>query len=191
MAMSHRVATRKVRNVRRPTGSGAIAEFAPVLFIFFLVILFPLINLIGFATSSATVLMITRQAASIAGSSTTWQDALNGMDQEIKKWKNSGFGKFANITPLGGYNGSGADMYIASTNLSSGGTTYGTKNSGLGGPADTQNNIYEYQIRTQFTINPWLNMSGMPFIGSVPIVGKPANCAYVANSNAEHPEGLQ
>lgn len=189
--MGHRVATCRTRRMRRPTGSGAIAEFAPVLFIFFLVVLFPLINLIGFATSSATVLMITRQAASVAGSSTTWQEALNGMDQETKKLRNSGFGKFANITPLGGYNSCGADMYIATTNLSTGGTTYATKNSGLGGPADTQNNIYEYQIRTQFTINPWLNMSGMPFIGSVPIVGKPANCAYIANSNAEHPEGLQ
>ena len=189
MATGHRVRT--PIKIRRCTGSGAIAEFAPVLFIFFLVILFPLINLIGFATSSATVLMITRQAASIAGSSTTWQDALAGMDTETQKWKNSGFGKFANITPLGGYNGCGADMYIATTSLSSGGTTYSTKNSGLGAAADTQNNIFEYQIRTRFTINPWLNMSGMPFIGSVPIVGKPASCAYTANSNVEHPEGLQ
>jgi hypothetical protein len=189
MAMGHRV--RSKIKIRRSTGSGAIAEFAPVLFIFFLVILFPLINLIGFATSSATVLMITRQAASIAGSSTTWQEALSGMEQETQKWKNSGFGKFASITPVGGYNGSGADMLIATTNLSSGSTTYSAKNSGLGAAADTQNNIFEYQIRTQFMINPWLNMSGMPFIGSVPIVGKPAGCAYTANSNVEHPEGLQ
>ncbi len=187
--MGHRVRTQL--RIRRTNGSAAIAEFAPVLFIFFLVILFPLINLIGFATSSATVLMIARQSASIAGSSTTWQDALAGMQQEATKMQNSGFGKFANIQPLGGYNASGVDMYIATTSLSSGGTTYGTANSGLGAPADTQNNIYEYQIRAKFTINPWLNMSGMPFIGSVPIVGKPADCAYNANSNVEHPEGLQ
>jgi hypothetical protein len=191
MGCRTRALIRKHRHIRRCTGSGAIAEFAPVLFIFFLVILFPLINLIGFATSSATVLMITRQSASIAGASTTWQDAVAGMEQETTKWKNSGFGKFANITPVGGANGCGADLYIAQTNLSSGNTTYGSKNSGLGAPADTQNNIFEYQIRTQFRINPWLNMSGMPFIGSVPIVGQPANCAYIANSNVEHPEGLQ
>lgn len=193
--MGHRIRTRSLirtrSGVRRSTGSGAIAEFAPVLFIFFLVILFPLINLIGFATSSATVYMITRQAASIAGSSTTWQDAVKGMEQETTKWKNSGFGAFANITPIGGSSGTGADLYIAATNLSSNVTTYSPANSGLGTPADNQNNIYEYQIRTKFQINPWLNMSGMPFIGSVPIVGKPAGCSYSANSNVEHPEGLQ
>lgn len=189
MAMVPRV--RMPQRRRNCRGSGAIAEFAPVLFIFFLVILFPLINLIGFATSSATVLMITRQSASVAGSSTTWQEALTSMEQETTKLRNSGFGKFANITPVGGYNGCGADMYVAATGLSSGNTTYSTKNNGLGGPANTQDNIYEYQIRTSFMINPWLNMSGMPFIGSVPIVGKPAGCAYIANSNVEHPEGLQ
>ena len=68
---------------RNQYGGGATtAEFAPALLIFFLVILFPLINLIMFAAGVGTAYLAAKQAASRASTQSTYTEALNVVQQE-------------------------------------------------------------------------------------------------------------
>src|SRR5262245_14537088 len=91
------------RRKRNQVGSGgAAAEFAPALIIFFLVILFPLINLIMFATGYGTGYLCAKQCASRASTQNTFTDALNVVQQESATFVASGFGQFTKLAPIGG-----------------------------------------------------------------------------------------
>lgn len=175
--------------LQRRSQTGSIAEFAPVLFIFFMMILFPLINLIGYGTACATVQFIGTNCASAAQNAASFGDALSAVETMSNGLCSSGFGKFANLSPQGGYKGCGVDVYLIEIDYSNNNRqTYGP-NTGLPHPYDSSK-IYEYQTRCNFQINPFLNLSGVPGIGSVPIVGKPSFMASNSCRSSEHPEGL-
>ena len=175
--------------LQRRSQVGSAAEFAPVLFIFFMMILFPLINLIGYATACATVSFIGTQCAGAAQNASSMGDALNAVETMSNSLVNSGFGRFANLQPTGGYKGCGVDVYLIEIDYSANNrVTYGP-NTGLPSTYDPAK-IYEFQARCNFQINPFLNLSGVPGIGSVPIVGKPSSMAYNCCRSSEHPEGL-
>jgi hypothetical protein len=168
---------------------GSIAEFAPVLFIFFMMILFPLINLIGYGTACATVGFIGTNCAQAAQNASSFGDALNAVETMSNNLLNSGFGRFANLKPVGGYKGCGVDLYLIEIDYTNNNrVTYGP-NTGLPSNYDSAK-IYEYQARCNYQIMPFLNLSGVPGIGSVPIVGKPSAMAYNSCRSSEHPEGL-
>ncbi|HNB23512.1 MAG TPA: hypothetical protein PKZ32_13910 [Candidatus Melainabacteria bacterium] len=176
-------------HLRRRSQTGSIAEFAPVLFIFFMMILFPLINLIGYGTACATVQFIGTNCATAAQNASSFGDALNSVESMSKGLVNSGFGKFANLSPQGGYKGCGVDVYLIEIDYSNNNRlTYGP-NTGLPHPYDSTK-IYEYQTRCNFQVNPFLNLAGVPGIGSVPIIGKPTAMASNSCRSSEHPEGL-
>ena len=179
---------RKFKTTRR-NQIGSIAEFAPVLFIFFMMILFPLINLIGYATACATVSFIGTNCAQAAQNAASYDDALKACEAMAKGLTSSGFGKFANLVPQGGYKGCGVDLYLIEINYASDTRQTFGPNTELPHAYDASK-IYEFQARCNFRINPFLNLSGVPFIGSVPIVGKPSAMASNCCRNAEHPEGL-
>ncbi len=168
---------------------GSIAEFAPVLFIFFMMILFPLINLIGYATACATVSFIGTNCAQAAQNSSSFGDALSSVQTMSNNLLNSGFGKFANLKPVGGYNNCGVDLYLIEIDYTNNTRVTHGPNTGLPTPYDSAK-IYEYQARCNYQIMPFLNLSGVPGIGSVPIVGQPSAMAYNSCRSSEHPEGL-
>src|SRR5579883_1061443 len=120
------------RHCRNQIGAGAAAaEFAPALIIFFLVILFPLINLIMFACGAGTAYLCAKQCASRAGTQSTFTDALNVVQQESASFVASGFGQFAKMTPVGGIGGSGINLSVVSTPYGGGTAIQSTANTPL------------------------------------------------------------
>src|SRR5438477_6721795 len=91
---------------RRTRGSASLAEFGPALFVFFLFILFPMIDLLGVATGFATVNFIATQAAAAASVSSDYDAAMSAAMQKVQTLSSSGFGAFAKLVPSGGYNNS-------------------------------------------------------------------------------------
>ena len=174
---------------RRRTGSST-AEFGPALIVFFLVILFPMINLIAMGTGAGTIYLLAKESAGKAGNSTTYADALTAAENAAVQICSSGFGQFAKLKPVAGYNGSGIDLYVSDTNISSMSTnTYGPNNP----PpisVDTSTNVYTYDVRATFDMGPFVDMGAVPFVQDVPGVGKPARLSFLASSAAEHPEGI-
>lgn len=178
------------RRSRNQQGSALQGEFAAALTIFFLVILFPLINLIGVATGAGTLYFMTTQGASSAGTSATYGMALDAMEATINTIRTGGLGQFAKLAPVGGYSGTGANLFVIVTPTSGGMSTYYGPNSPYVAVLDTENNIYEYQVKTTYDVGPFLDLSMLPFVGNVPGIGAPMRLEYVAHSYIEGIDGL-
>ena len=168
-----------------------MSEFAAALFVFFLIILFPLINLIGVATGIGTQYLMTQQSASSAANSGTYGEAITAMRDRSKEFMNTGFAKFAKLNPVGGFANSGADLYVIETDIGTGqSTTYGP-NSSVTGTVDADNKVYEYQVRSTFNVGPFMNLSALPFIGNVEGLGKPITFNITNEKLVEHIGGIQ
>lgn len=170
--------------------SATTAEFAPALIIFFLVILFPLINLIMVATGAGTAYLAAKQCASRAGTQATFTEARNVVVQESGIFVASGFGQFAKLAPIGGISGSGITLRVVSTPYGGGAPTVHPANSPLAAAATPDTNTYEYRVDANFNIGPFMNLSSLPWIGGVPGLGPPMQMNFTATASTEFPEGL-
>lgn len=144
---------------------------------------------------AGTLYFLTVQGANAAGVSATYDDALAGMEREVNKVTNSGFGQFAKLTPVAGYSGCGADLYVIENRPTA--SKIGPAGAYILGPNVAWNGwlmpnfgIYEYQVRTLFDVGPFVDMSTVPFIGNVPGLGCPVRLSFVAQRNVEYPGGL-
>lgn len=188
---------------RRRQGS-SLAELAPVLFVFLFMVLFPMINLMGYVTGLATVALITTNCAVVAQNSNSFADALLQAKLTATLLANSPFGKFAHLHPIGGFGATGIDLYIDQTdpNDSQNNLSYGPN---IGMPASASPNlalppgpsnqppsnyVYQYRVQAHYVAKPFLNLAGVPFIGSIPMLGKAAPISYTACRLIEHTESL-
>ena len=179
------------RKKRRTIGA-SIAEFGPALFVFFFIILFPLINLIAMGTGACTVYLIAKQCATKAGDSATFGDALISAEAAAFDLYDGGFGKFANLVPVDGFNYSGMDLYITDTNINSNvSTRHGPNTPFVPVAVNPNEHLYTYDAVCTYDVGPFMNLHAIPFIGDVPGVGVPARLTFTASRNIEHPEGLQ
>lgn len=180
---------RTMRTKARPRSGATIAEFGPALFLFFF-ILFPLMNLVGYAWCVATATLIAHDCARAASESSDYPAALSAMQNRVQQDLASGFGTFAHLAPFGGYANCGADLYVTVTDVNTqASVTYGP-NSPVPPPIDATKNIYEYQVKTLFDVKPCLNLAGLPFIGSTPMIGHSSRLNTVAFRAVEMPQGL-
>lgn len=175
---------------RNQIGGAQMAEFAPALIIFFLVTLFPLINFLGFAMGTATAYLAAKQCASRASTQGTFTEALAAVQAESNYFINSGFGKFAKMVPIGGIGGSGINLSIVSTPYGGGTAITNTVNTPLAGAATPNSSTYEYKVQASYNIGPFINLSPLPWIGTIPGLGPPAPMTFTATGSAESPEGL-
>ncbi|MBX3075878.1 hypothetical protein KF913_18355 [Candidatus Obscuribacterales bacterium] len=179
------------RRQRQSIGA-SIAEFGPALFVFFFIILFPLINLIAIGTGAATVYLIAKQCATKAGDSATFGDALISSEAAAYDLWGGGFGAFANLVPVGGFNNSGVDLFVVDTNISTNvSQRFGPNTPFISGAVNPDEHLYAYEAVATYEVGPFMNLNSVPFIGQVPGVGRPARLSYRAARNIEHPEGLQ
>jgi hypothetical protein len=167
-----------------------MAEFAPALFIFFLIILFPLIDLMGLAVGSATITLLARQAAVRAANASNYDEACDNVQTEAVSMTNSGFGKFAKLKPMGGAKGCGVDLYVKRTDITTNATDACGPNQECPAPIDSTKYIYEYSTSATFGVGPFVNLSSVPFIGNVPGIGQPAVMTMVYHMAVENPSGL-
>jgi hypothetical protein len=167
-----------------------MAEFAPALFIFLILILFPFINLFGYLCGVATAQLIANQCATAAAVSQTYPDALTATTDTAVQLTNSILGQFGRLQPVGGYKGTGVDVYVAVTNIGSNITTIVGPNQPVPGPIDTTNNIYEYEAQVTYNVGPFISMAGLPIVGQLPMLGKPAQFIFAVQKAAEYPDGL-
>jgi len=179
---------RSQRQAGRKAGA-SVAEFGPVLVILVLITIVPLTNLIFFLAGYVCVSALCQSCATDAANSATFGEALVNVRKRALSTAGSGPGKFFKLQPVGGYEGCGIDLYIATTNLANPnvGQFFGP-NSGL--PSSTAANgattMYEYNIRSQFGIGPCMDLSALPLAGTLPMVGKPVTVELSTSRAAEH-----
>lgn len=175
---------------RRAKRGSSLAEFGPVLFVFLFFALFPALDLMAVAVGTASISLAARQGASAAASSADYGSGLTAMERDVNAVRNSGFGHFLNLRPIGGINGCGADLWIEKTDIGSNALQYCGPNSKAPTPIDSTTFIYEYACIASFQVGPLCNLGAVPFIGSVPGLGPPAQIRYCAQSAVEYPTGL-
>lgn len=176
--------------IRSNSGIATLAEFAMTLFVFFLITLFPLINLMGVATGSMTVMLLARQTASRAAISANYDDACDNVEREAMMFVNSGFGKFAKMKPQGGSNGCGTDVYVNRTEILTGQTKTCGPNKRCPGPIECDKYIYEYSTHSKYSIGPFISLAAVPCLSDVPGVGKPVLIQMHYSMAVENPQGL-
>ena len=165
--------------------SGSLAELGPALTVFFLVLLFPLINLIGLAMGYGTVYFAAKQCASSAGTSLSYSDALVKASQTASTLTSSGIGQFSKLVPVAGSGGSGMDLFILETNVASQTSSSYGPNTPMSGSVN-DGCLYEYQTVLTYDVGPFLPLGSLPFVGDVPGVGSPVRMTCVAHSYIEH-----
>ncbi len=178
----------------RERGS-SMMELPPALLVLFFAILFPLINLMGLAVGTATIAMIGQQTVQAAANASNYGQALSGMQTCATNMMNTGFAKFAKLTPVAGYKQCGADLYVVITAIAPNpnGTVNvqsSAANKSINQAIDTTKNLYEYQTRVVYRIVPFINMSGIPLVKNIPGVGADSEIQWVSTSNVEFPDGL-
>lgn len=176
--------------VRSQNGASAISEMGVALFVFFFFALFPLINLVAYATGAATVWFMSVQCAGGAANSRNFPEALQTVQNLSDNLRQGGFGKFAKLISGGGYNGCGTDLYTTVTEIATAQALIYGPNQPFAGTIDTTKYIYEATACAQFEAEPFLPLGSIPFINNVPIVGKRANLVFVCNRAMEDPEIL-
>lgn len=176
--------------LRRPRGS-SLAEFGPTLWVFFIVICFPLVNLVSFLTGVSTVMLTANLGARQAGSAQSMTEAVNAVNKTVTDL--STFQTFSRMTPTGGV-GNGATLTAIVTQTGSG-TTQRYSPPAVAGRIDVSDNaqnaaVFQYEVKAAYDVAPLFNFAGVPGLGDVPILGKAVPVEFNSTASVEHPEGL-
>lgn len=172
-------------------GRGSLHEFAPAIFILLLLFLVPLLDLAGLAVGYGTVFFICLQSASTASTQTNFDGSLNALERCAGTLNQSGLARFSRLQPVAGYRGLGSDIFIDVTNWRAGHTSasFGP-NTPIPPPIDVSTNMYQFNVRSTYDVGPLLAISGLPVLGDVPGLGRPARITVAVQRQAEYPLGL-
>jgi hypothetical protein len=178
----------------------AIAEFGPVLWMFLILFVVPLLDLVSFACAVGTIMYVANFGARTAGGAETFSAAKTQvMSMETRMLP---FIKFAKSTPTsGGPSGITVLVVVTPTGGGSGPapfTTPGSIPNSTPDPAfpnaqsqyNTENSVYQYLVTCSYNVMPMFNGSGIPIIKNIPVIGKPVPVTYTATAPVEHVEGL-
>lgn len=180
----------KNRRKNRPTHGSGIAEFIPALFVFLFIIALPLINLLTFTMGFANVALLGTQCAVDAANASSYPDALSKVQSRANSITTSSMGRFAKMVPLGGYNGCGVNVFITETDINTKAVVEYGPNTNMTTAYDPTNKIYEYTIKTNFNIGPFMSLGAIPFIGGIPMIGVPTPVSTAAHRAVEHSEAI-
>lgn len=180
-----------VLKLRSQRGASSTAEFIPALFVLVLLFILPMLNLMPIVLGAGFTYLVSNQAATRAAGQSSYAEALLEANKEVQAFNGSAWSKLLQMTPVGGYMTNGFDLYTDETLTSGAGTTtsYGP-NTAMTAIPNQQANIYEYKVHCTYSLSPFVNLSNLPFIGSVPGIGQPYLMSMNAHKAVEIPESL-
>jgi hypothetical protein len=178
------------KNHRFACGS-TLAELPLTLTILVFFVVMPMIDLVGLATGACTAYLLAHETASRASQQRRYADAVDSIQTTAASFNQTGFSHFAKMVPVGGYGGSGVDLYVDASNYRTNMTNRFGPNSPVPAPIDLSSWVYECTTQATFEIGPTIDLSFVPLLGLVPGLGKPALLTYCASRAAEHATGLE
>lgn len=173
----------------RPRSGSYLIDFAPA-FLVLILFIFPLIDLMGLLCGAATVQFMAYRACCAASVQQVFPDSLSSMANQSIGICNSGLGSFSRLNPVGGYSGAGSDLFLMVTNIYSSQVAVTPANTPVSAPIDTTNNLYECLVVSTSEVGPLINLSAIPYIGTVPGLGKPALVTARWVRAWEHPSAM-
>jgi len=189
--MSMLSSTNRQRRVRSRHGASEISQFIPAVYIAILVVLMPLINLGNVFVAAAIQYLSTNDVVSKAATQPDYNSSLNAMVAEAYYFQSLGLAKFVRLAPQGGYTGCGDDLFILTTDITSGTRKCSAADMPLSSAVDTTKSIYELSVTSNYSVPPLIDLSSVPFLRDVPGLGQPVNLSFTVSRPVEHPGGLQ
>lgn len=185
-----------MKSVWRTERGNFIAELGPVLLIIFILIMFPLLDLVTYLCGVSTVQLAVNEASRAASTAEIPADALVAVQNAVTAVRNTGMGKFTRLTPVGGNNNSGIDLNVRIAVSPTNERSFSVP-SQLPLPENLRpkegNNktdlIYEYQANGRFICSPLIDMSAIPLLKGIPILS-PTEIKYTSEHQVENLSGL-
>jgi hypothetical protein len=163
-----------------------------LLAIMFAAVAIPALNLLRYAIGLVTVALIATNCADEARYSRGFVDARAAICTMANSLTNSAFVKFAHLRPNAGSEASGIDLYVDQVdpkNIESDvgfgtSTNFPISSRPLSQPSS--NTVDRYRVRASYIADPIINLSGVPVIGSIPVLGQAVTISYTACCLVEH-----
>jgi len=189
MALKHTNSLQRSRklclNQSRHKGS-AVVEFSVfcALVGFVLLPIFNMLGLIaGFGFSQMAAQFISQETAKAA----SIDSALANMCRATQTYCQLAPCQLLKISPVGGYQASGSNLYIVETAIQTGKSTYYNVVDFSTISVDTSQNIYEACVKSTFNVGPLVQLQYMSFI---PGCGKPLPLNFSTFQSLQDPQAL-
>jgi Flp pilus assembly protein TadG len=174
-----------MRTSSRRSQRGGLADLGPALWVLFLLLTFPLLDLATVTLRYTFLLGASRDAAQMASTAKTFQTNLDSADLSAENIASAraqaNCGSFAGITYQS------TTTYLVVTNLSTNAIT--TQSTPLNSPADTTNNLYQIKVVVNALVWPLLPYNNKYF-GSIPGLTAPMQFSVPTVEVCENPSGM-
>lgn len=171
---------------RRRNSRGAnIAEFAVALFALFLCGLLPLCNVVSFAASLNSVQQLALVCARDAAMADTREMALRSAQSINALVKNPTMCALHNVQPLK------TNLDLVSTAPNGTRSIYPIEPNSRSRTSVQRGNQYSIQLHFSCSISPLINLTGIPVVGQVPIIGSSAEVHLQPEVPIENPAILE
>ncbi|MBL8085482.1 MAG: hypothetical protein JNN26_22850 [Candidatus Obscuribacter sp.] len=175
------------RNSRSKSGA-QVAEFSLVPLVLFLLAI-PILNLSCFAFSYGYMAYSTFACVNKAAISPSYDSALTGMRDQAQLMFTGPFADFLKLTPAGGYQSTGCDLYIVSTDNDDNSVSRVGPNRALGAPLDPAKATGEYEVVSACDAQPLIPLA-VPFLKDIPMLGTGTRLNVSWSKMAENQTGL-
>lgn len=163
---------------------GSTAEFAPVLLVLFVIVLFPLINFFGTAIGYANACAMSIRWASIAAGATGMESGTALVERDSSRSMQTGLASLVklNLTSI--------RVYGIRTHIMNGSVEYIGPKKRANPPLNTTDYVYEYMTKAEFEQQPFVSMSSVPGLMKIPGLSAPFKYTLSQMRAVEHLEGL-
>ncbi len=163
-----------------------LVEFGVSLYLLAMALVIPLIGVSNLGFSLLVGQLSTLRAVNLAAEAPTNDLALSCAADELERNTKEGLGGWAHLRSIGGYLGSGADLYIDAQPKNGAPKVNFEPNKPLRKQADALTNSYDYRLVSHFQAGPFLQFSSI----NIPFLTKPVTLNFSASCPVECPESL-
>ena len=161
----HRRLARETRNSR---GASELAQFIPAIYVLFLLITLPVLDVLTLFIAGTTQYLVTNDIAAKAATQSDFTSALNTVANEASQFQTTGLAGFVQMVRAGGYIGCGHDLNVLATDIASGAVTSSGANQPLNQPINSQTKMYELSVQSLYSISPLISLAPVPLLGNIP-----------------------
>jgi hypothetical protein len=173
----------RIRRNRRLGSS--IAEFGAAFYAFFFAIIIPTINLLSFAVAFSYAHISANMKADSVAQSMTLKRARQIVEEAPSSLKSEPLASFLKAEP----GPDGFKLDLVKTNLQGESEIVTAKT--LNSLNDERTNgLIQYRVTANYSLQPRLDLSAVPFINNIPIIGKASEITFKLNRNIEHADEM-
>ena len=170
---------------RRTERGTMMAELPLAIWMLFVVLLIPMIDMATVAMRTTFLISAVHDAAHAAARSKSFLVPVDGSDPSAQQNAQSQITQ--DLQSFGGVKVTSTTVNIVTTNISSDSTS--RQSTPLAAPADISVNTYSIEVQVSAQVSPFITYNSM-FFGSIPCLSAPVTVQCAAQEFSEYPQGL-